>query len=60
MEFNDVRINGSKVNFVKNKKQLLLYEGQSRKRRLHLLRVFPTQRWVVNWDFNYENINPKI
>lgn len=62
MEFTDVRINGSKVNFVNNKKQLLLYDGfrKGENTLTFTYEAFPTQTmYFVNWDFNQENMKPE-
>lgn len=62
MEFTDVKINGSKVAFKNNKKQLLLYEGFRKGSNTLTFNydAFPTQTmYFVNWDFTEEIDTPE-
>lgn len=54
MEFSNLKINGTPVDFKENKKELLLYKGFKKGKNTLTFRyeAFPTQAmYFVNWDF---------
>ncbi|HMI06174.1 MAG TPA: M1 family metallopeptidase [Flavobacterium sp.] len=62
MEFTEVKINGFKVKFANNKKQLLLYEGfrKGENTLTFNYEAFPVQTmYFVNWDFPKEDFKPE-
>lgn len=62
MEFNEVKINGSKVQFKNSKKQLLLYDGfrKGENTLTFNYEAFPTQTmYFVNWDFTKDGTAPE-
>ncbi len=62
MEFADVKIDGFKVKFANNKKQLLLYDGirKGENTLTFNYEAFPTQTmYFVNWDFTKEIDTPE-
>jgi aminopeptidase N len=62
MEFTEVKINGSRVKSVNNKRELLLFEGfrKGQNKLTFSYEAFPTQAmYFVNWDFTKEDTKPE-